>query len=338
MHPAQLWKRLASGPVQCRLCAHFCRLENGQRGKCGVRQCEDGALFTLVYDRVAAINIDPIEKKPLYHFLPGSSTLSFGTMGCNLSCAFCQNYSLSQPPRQGQPVAGERATPAELVQAALRSGSASISYTYSEPTVFFELMRDTAELAKATGLKNCIVSNGFQSPQCLRALGPLIDAANIDLKAMNPAFYERICGARLAPVLANLVRMRHLGWWLEVTTLLIPDGNDDPGELRRLADFLVKELGPHTPWHLSRFHPDYAMRDRPATPLASLERAYAIGREAGLEFVYVGNVPGNAHNGTACPGCGEALIERTGFSVNAVRTVDGRCPQCGAVLPGSGLP
>jgi pyruvate formate lyase activating enzyme len=338
MHPARLWKPRSGGEVQCQLCAHYCRLTSGQRGKCGVRQCQDGELFTLVHDRVAAVNLDPVEKKPLYHFLPGTTTLSFGTMGCNLACAFCQNYSLSQPPRQGQAIAGEPVSPAGLVQAARQNGAASISYTYSEPTVFFELMAETAELAHAAGLKNILVSNGFQSPQCLTALAGLIDAANIDLKAMSPEFYERICGASLSPVLANLARMRRLGWWLEVTTLLIPGLNDDPAELRRLADFLVDKLGADTPWHISRFHPDYAMRDRPATPLASLERAYAIGREAGLRFVYVGNVPGGEHNGTACPKCDELLLDRTGFAVNAARTVGGACPHCGEKLPGVGLP
>ncbi|MGD9609893.1 MAG: AmmeMemoRadiSam system radical SAM enzyme [Desulfovibrionaceae bacterium] len=338
MYPAQLWKRLPDGKVQCQLCAHYCRLDTDERGRCGVRQCRDGALFTLVHDRVAAINLDPVEKKPLYHFLPGTTTLSFGTMGCNLSCAFCQNYTLSQPPRQGRPIAGEHVTPQELVRAATRSGAASISYTYSEPTIFFELMTETASLAHAKGLKNILVSNGFQSPQCLKALGPLIDAANIDLKAMDADFYERICGAKLAPVLANLIHMRRLGWWIEVTTLLIPGLNDAPEPLRRLADFLVRELGTQTPWHISRFHPEFAMRDRPVTPLEILERAYAIGREAGLAFVYVGNVPGNSHDATSCPSCGELLIDRRGFLVSAVRTVGGRCPHCGAPLPGVGLP
>lgn len=338
MYPAALWKRLRDGRVQCQLCAHYCRLGQDERGRCGVRQCRDGALFTLVHDRVAALNLDPVEKKPLYHFQPGTMTLSFGTMGCNLSCAFCQNFSLSQPPRQGKPIVGDPVTPAELVQAAVRNGAASISYTYSEPTVFFELMTETAVLAHDQGLKNILVSNGFQSPQCLDALGPLIDAANIDLKAMDADFYEQVCGAKLSPVLANLAHMRRLGWWIEVTTLLIPGRNDAPEELRSLADFLVRELGAQTPWHISRFHPDFAMRDRPPTPLASLQQAYAIGRESGLAFVYVGNVPGNEHNGTICPGCGELLIDRSGFMVNAVRTVGGRCAHCGAQVPGVGLP
>lgn len=339
MYPAKLWKRMADGMVQCRLCAHYCRLGDGDRGKCGVRQCEDGELFTLVHDKVAAVNLDPVEKKPLHHFYPGSVSLSIGTMGCNLACAFCQNYTLSQPPRQGRPVLGEKASPDDLVQAAVWNNAKTLSYTYNEPTVFFELLTETATLAHAQGLKNIIVSNGFQSPQCLTALAPLIDAANIDLKAMSADFYERICGARLPPVLANLVRMRKLGWWLEVTTLLIPGVNDDPAELRELATFLVRELGADTPWHVSRFHPDYAMRDRPATPLNRLEMAYDIGREAGLSYIYVGNVRGDEHNNTVCAHCGEMLIKRTGFAVKAVRTVNsGRCPHCGETLPGVGLP
>ncbi|WP_300159879.1 AmmeMemoRadiSam system radical SAM enzyme [Solidesulfovibrio sp.] len=338
MHPARLWKKLPDGRVSCRLCAHFCRIPEGGRGLCGVRVNRDGALFTLVYDRVAAANLDPVEKKPLYHFLPGSLTFSFGTMGCNLSCSFCQNYSLSQPPRQGKAVAGERATPADLVAAAKRSGAASISYTYSEPTIFFELAQDTATLAREAGLRNILVSNGFQSRACLEALAGLVDAANIDLKAMDPAFYEEVCGARLSPVLKNLAHMRRLGWWLEVTTLLIPGRNDDAGQLRRLAGFLAGELGPDTPWHLSRFHPDFAMRDVPATSAESLERAWAIGREAGLHYVYVGNVPDEARSATYCPSCGARVIERQGMGLRAARTRGGKCVACGAAIAGRGLP
>jgi pyruvate formate lyase activating enzyme len=338
MHPASLWKALPDGRVSCRLCSHFCRIDKGRRGLCGVRENRDGALFTLVYDRVAAANLDPVEKKPLYHFLPGTTTFSFGTMGCNLSCSFCQNFSLSQPPRQGQPIAGERVSPADLVAVARRSGAASVSYTYSEPTIFFELMTDTADLVHAAGLKNIMVSNGFQSRQCLDALAGRIDAANIDLKAMRPDFYERVCGARLQPVLKNLVRIRELGWWLEVTTLLIPGENDSAQELTELAGFLAKELGVDTPWHISRFHPDFAMRDRPPTSPESLERAWSLGREAGLRYVYVGNVRDAARSATMCPGCGERLIEREGMGILAARTAGGRCPSCGASIAGVGLP
>lgn len=338
MHPAALWKPLPDKRVSCRLCSHFCRIDVGRRGRCGVRENIGGELFTLVYDRVAAIHLDPVEKKPLYHFLPGTTTFSFGTMGCNLSCAFCQNYSLSQPPRQRGEITGERVAPRELVAAAVSSGAASVAFTYSEPTIFFELMRDTATAAHESGLKTVMVSNGFQSPQCLDALGGHIDAANIDLKAMNEAFYERICGARLKPVLKNLAHMRRLGWWLEVTTLLIPGLNDDPAELRELAGFLFRELGAATPWHISRFHPDFAMRDRPPTPPATLAMAYDIGREAGLSYVYVGNILDDARSCTYCPGCGEKVLERSGFGLQAARMVGGACAHCGAPIAGLGLP
>ena len=338
MHPAQLWKSLPDGRVSCRLCSHFCRIADGDRGLCGVRVNQGGALFTLAYERVAAAHLDPVEKKPLYHFQPGSLTFSYGTMGCNLSCAFCQNYSLSQPPRQGRPVTGEPTTPAALVAAAKRTGAASIAATYSEPTVFFELMRDTAELAHAAGLKSIMVSNGFQSTKCLEALDGHIDAANIDLKAMNPDFYERVCGASLRPVLRNLAHMRKLGWWLEVTTLLIPGANDADAELKELAGFLVRELGPDTPWHISRFHPDFNMRGTPPTPLSRLERAFAIGREAGLHYVYVGNVAGDGHNGTTCPACGAVVLLRVGMGLEEARTRAGHCASCGAPIAGVGLP
>ncbi|QLA16028.1 AmmeMemoRadiSam system radical SAM enzyme [Desulfolutivibrio sulfoxidireducens] len=334
MHEAALWKPLDQGRVQCRLCAHSCRIDEGGRGKCGVRENQGGTLFTLVYDKVAATNLDPVEKKPLYHFLPGTQTFSFGTVGCNMSCLFCQNASLSQSPKNNMPIEGRKATPDELVRAALASGARSISYTYSEPTIFFELMRDTAVLAKKNGLKNIMVSNGFQSPQCLKELAPLIDAANIDLKAFTNDFYVRICGAKLEPVKKNLARIREMGWWLEVTTLLIPGLNDAEEELRGMAAFLVKELGPDTPWHLSRFHPDFTMLDRPPTPPATLDMARRIGLEAGLRFVYVGNLGPREQNDTPCPSCGAVVVHRAGFTCGPVRLRNGVCPDCGATVPG----
>ncbi|QLA20064.1 AmmeMemoRadiSam system radical SAM enzyme [Desulfolutivibrio sulfoxidireducens] len=334
MHEAALWKPLDQGRVQCRLCSQFCRIDEGGRGKCGVRENRGGTLFTLVYDKVAAANLDPVEKKPLYHFLPGTQTFSFGTVGCNMSCLFCQNASLSQSPKNNMPIEGRKATPDELVRAALASGARSISYTYSEPTIFFELMRDTAVLAKKNGLKNIMVSNGFQSPQCLKELAPLIDAANIDLKAFTNDFYVRICGAKLEPVKKNLARIREMGWWLEVTTLLIPGLNDAEEELRGMAAFLVKELGPDTPWHLSRFHPDFTMLDRPPTPPATLDMARRIGLEAGLRFVYVGNLGPREQNDTPCPSCGAVVVRRAGFACGPVRLRNGACPECGAMVPG----
>ncbi|GAB7082147.1 AmmeMemoRadiSam system radical SAM enzyme [Megalodesulfovibrio paquesii] len=330
MHPARLWKPLTTPQqghrVQCRLCSHFCVIQDGERGRCGVRQAQDGALFTLVYDKAAAINLDPVEKKPLFHFFPGHQTFSLGTMGCNLSCSFCQNYTLSQPPRSGAAIEGHAVTPGLLVDAAKAHGARSISYTYSEPTVFFELMEDTARLAKAEGLLNIMVSNGFMSRDCLDALSGLVDAANIDLKAFTETFYQQRCGARLAPVLENLKRIRQMGWWLEVTTLLIPDANDDDDELKAMAAFIRDELGADTPWHLSRFHPTYKLTDRGPTPLGTLERAFDIGKKAGLQFVYVGNVPGHNGNNTCCPNCGKTLIHRHGFQPVECQIP---CPACG---------
>ena len=334
MTEARLYKKLENNRVHCRLCSQFCLIEDGERGLCGVRENAGGTLYTLVHDHVAAVNLDPVEKKPLYHFLPGTLTFSFGTQGCNFSCSFCQNDTLSQPPKSGARPSGRPATPEALVDAALESRAASISYTYSEPTIFFELMADTAVLAHEQGLKNILVSNGFQSPECLDELAGLIDAANIDLKAFTEEFYKEQCGARLDPVLKNLRHIRRLGWWLEVTTLVIPGLNDSDKELADIARFISGELGTQTPWHLSRFTPQYRLRDRPSTPTTSLERAHAIGKRHGLEYVYLGNVPGHPDGSTYCPGCGAKLIDRVGFALGSQPVTDGRCPACGHDIPG----
>lgn len=340
-HEARLWVPLTNKAVQCRLCSHFCAVPDGARGKCGVRENRSGSLRTLVYALPAAVNVDPVEKKPLYHFLPGTSTFSLGTMGCNMVCAFCQNATLSQPPRHGQPIRGHQAQPADLVRAALESGCQSLSYTYSEPTVFFELVEDTARLARAKGLRNILVTNGFMSPDCLNALGPsrhngpgLIQAANVDLKAFSESFYADICGARLAPVLDNLKHMRALGWWLEITTLVIPGANDSPAELSALAAWIAANLGPDTPWHLSRFHPDHRMLDRPATPPDTLLAARDLGLSAGLRHVYIGNLSGPGLGDTLCPACRAPAIVRSGFTADRSGLAHGRCAACGAALAG----
>lgn len=342
LHPARLWKPLSHGLAQCRLCSHFCRIEPGQRGLCGVRQNRDGELFSLVYGLPAALGADPVEKKPLYHFLPGTRTFSLGTMGCNLFCSFCQNASLAQPPGQGQAVRGHQLGPQALVDAACDSGCRSMAYTYSEPTVFFELVEDASRLAVRRGLKNILVSNGFMSPDCLKAFGPAqggcIQAANVDIKAFTETFYAEQCGARLAPVLENVRHMRELGWWLEITTLVIPGLNDAPGELEALAAFIVRELGPDTPWHLSRFHPAHRLQDRPVTPTQTLLDARAAGRAAGLKYIYLGNASGLGFGDTLCPACGKTAIEREGFLVIAGEEgalPGGVCPWCGAALPGT---
>ena len=338
MTEARLWKPLKEGAVQCRLCNHYCVIRPDGRGKCGVRANRDGVLYALNYGKIAALNLDPVEKKPLYHFQPGTRTFSFATMGCNLHCAFCQNWTLSQPPAEEGRIEGRDATPEQLVDEAVRLKAASISYTYSEPTIFFELMQDTARLAHERGLKNIMVSNGFMSRECLDELGPDIDAINVDLKSFSETFYSETTGAHLKPVLENLKYIKHtLKWWLEVTTLLIPGRNDSPQELDRLTDFLVTEIGTDTPWHISRFHPDYKMTDRSATKLDGLETAYEMGKSKGLKYVYIGNMPGANRQQTECPGCGELLIDRTGFSAGRTSVKDGKCAKCGEPIHGVDL-
>ncbi|OBQ55758.1 AmmeMemoRadiSam system radical SAM enzyme [Halodesulfovibrio spirochaetisodalis] len=338
MHPARLWRPLEKADhseyadVKCRLCSHFCTIAPEHIGLCGVRKNVNGKLYTLVYDRVAAANLDPVEKKPLYHFLPGTNTFSFGTVGCNLACSFCQNYSLSTAPRLTGQITGQMTKPEQIVALALESGAKSISYTYSEPTVFFELMAETAEIAIQHGLKNIIVSNGYQSPECLEELKDLIHACNIDLKAATESFYHSICKAHIRPVLRNLKTIRDMGWWMEVTTLLVPGENDDKEEIATLARFINDELGSDTPWHLSRFHPTYKMQDHIATPLEDLERAAAIGKDAGLHYVYVGNVHGHGGRDTLCPACGCTVIRRKSYT--AAKNDYSHCPTCKADIAG----
>lgn len=335
MQEARLWKPLKEGVVQCRLCNHFCTVKPGERGQCGVRENRDGTLYSLNYDKIAAISLDPVEKKPLYHFQPGTGTLSFATMGCNLSCSFCQNWTLSQPPREGGRIEGRHATPQEIVDEAIRTEAASISYTYSEPTIFFELMQDTAILAHERSLKNIMVSNGYMSRECLDELGPHIDAINVDLKCFTEGFYKEIAGAHLKPILDNLKYIKHtLGWWLEVTTLLIPGKNDSPDELDAIASFIADELGTDTPWHISRFHPNYKMGDTPVTKSDSLQTAYDTGRANGLKYVYIGNIPGLDKQHTDCPGCGREIINRTGFTAGRREIENGRCAHCAEIIHG----
>ena len=330
--PALLWRPLEDDALQCLLCAHFCRIEDGNRGACGVRENRGGTLFSLSHDKVAALNLDPVEKKPLFHFLPGTTTLSLGTQGCNLACLFCQNASLSQPPRHGEAPRGEKIPAREIIRLVRASGAASVAYTYSEPTIFFELMLETATLAKEDGLANIMVSNGFQSPQCLDELGTVIQAANIDLKSFRDEFYRDVCSARLGPVLKNLTHMKKLGWHLEVTTLVIPELNDSDRELADIARFVRDELGKDTPWHVSRFHPCHRMQDHQPTPLDTLKRAFDIGRAEGLFHVFVGNVPGSGLEDTCCPGCGQRMVERSGFTILRDRLQRGVCPGCGQVV------
>lgn len=333
MKEALLYDKLPENRVRCRLCAHRCTITDGHLGLCQVRENRGGTLYTLVYGRTISQAVDPIEKKPLYHFRPGSLSFSIATPGCNFRCEWCQNWEISQMPREQHLIGGHPATPEQIVDGARRARCRSIAYTYTEPTIFFEYSHDTARLARAAGLANVYVTNGFMTPEMLEMARHWLDAANVDLKAFRDETYRRFIGARLQPVLDSLLKMKALGIWLEVTTLIIPGLNDDPEELRELAEFLHRELGPDTPWHISRFFPHYHMRQTPPTPVGTLHQAEEIGRAAGLRYIYLGNVAEETN--TFCPGCGNLLIRRLGFSVAENNLLaDGTCPDCGLTVPG----
>jgi pyruvate formate lyase activating enzyme len=319
--------------VQCSLCCHRCLIPPAKRGLCAVRENREGTLYTLVYDKVIARNVDPIEKKPLFHFQPGSRSFSIAAPGCNFRCRHCQNSDISQLPRdRGGMLLGEDVSPAVLVEAARRLGCASISYTYTEPTIYFELAYDTARLAAKAGLKNVFVTNGYITPEALRVIQPYLHAANIDLKGYRDDFYREVCGARLQPVLDAIRLYRELGIWIELTTLIIPGYNDSDEELTGIARF-IKSLGNEVPWHVSRFHPTYKLTDAPPTPVETLVRARRIGLDEGLRYVYEGNVPGQGED-TPCWSCGRTVIKRLGFRVEANELEKGACPQCGARIDG----
>jgi pyruvate formate lyase activating enzyme len=328
---------LADGSVRCVACAHRCLVRPQRAGICRVRENRDGVLVSLVYGQVVAANSDPIEKKPLFHAYPGSVAFSIATRGCNFHCANCQNWAISQAPRDGLGVPAFELPPKDVVAGAVAAGARSIAYTYTEPTVFIEYAVDTARLSREAGLANVLVTNGYQTPEALELLGPFIDAANVDLKAFDDRFYRKVVGARLAPVLETLVGMRARGIWVEVTTLLIPGLNDDPQRLLALARWIGAELGPETPWHVSRFFPTYRLTDLDPTPAASVLRAVELGGEAGLKHVYSGNLPGGSDD-THCAGCGTTLIRRDGFrATRTAELVKGLCARCGHRLAGIGL-
>lgn len=319
--------------VLCGLCSHRCLIAPGHRGICAVRENRDGELVSLVYDRIIARNIDPIEKKPLFHFLPGSLSYSIATPGCNFRCKHCQNADISQLPRdRGGTVLGDAVTPAEIVADALQYRCAGISYTYTEPTIYFELAFDTAKLARKQGLRNVFVTNGYITPEALREIAPYLDAANIDLKGYTDEFYRDVCGARLQPVLDAIRLYKELGIWIEITTLVIPGHNDSDAELKQIAEF-IRSVGADVPWHVSRFHPTYKLTDSPRTPIETLKRAREIGLGAGLRYVYEGNIPGEGEE-TLCRSCGKSLVKRYGFSVEENHVHHGKCGQCGVPVDG----
>ena len=334
MHEALFYTSSGEKKVICGLCNHHCHIKEGKRGLCGVRENRDGKLYSLVYGRLIAEHTDPIEKKPMFHFLPGSRSYSISTVGCNFQCSHCQNYDISQyPHRYGGEISGRDQGPESVVHEARRTNCNSISYTYVEPTIFYEFAHDCCQLARKEQLKNLFVSNGFMSPEATRHLAPVLDGINIDVKAFSDEFYKKVCKARLQPVLDNVQLMHDLGVWVEVTTLVIPGLNDSPAELRDIARF-IKGVDPGIPWHVTAFYPTYKMMDRSPTPVKSLREARDIGLEEGLDFVYEGNVPGEGGENTTCPSCGAVLISRFGFSIQKNRLVDGCCNECGQKIRG----
>ncbi|HEX9080288.1 MAG TPA: AmmeMemoRadiSam system radical SAM enzyme [Desulfuromonadaceae bacterium] len=333
MKEAMFYERESDGRVRCGLCRFRCLIGEGARGICRVRENRGGTLYSLVYGKLCAEHLDPIEKKPLYHVMPGSTSYSIATVGCNFRCRHCQNYAISQV-APDEPIRGTERTPREIVKRAVDTRCRSISYTYTEPTIFFEFAYDTARLAKQAGLRNVFVTNGYISAEALTTIAPFLDAANIDLKGFSEGFYRDVVHARLSEVLDSIIEYRKQGIWIELTTLIIPGLNDSDAELQGIAAFIVTNLGVDTPWHVTQFYPTYTLTDRPRTPVETLRRARDIGRAAGLRYVYEGNVPGEGGENTLCPSCSALLIERYGFAIRENRIEGGACPDCGAAIAG----
>lgn len=368
MHKAELYKKGkgagagakteatgsgSKGQLRCLACRHYCRISDGGTGVCGVRMNKGGVLDLLVYGKPIAVHLDPIEKKPLYHFLPGSSVFSIGTIGCNFSCKFCQNWDISQVTKEvkikglsgetyesevekicgsGSGSGGAGLLPEKAVETCVSGGIPSIAYTYNEPTIFIEYARDIGVLAREKGIKNVLVTNGYESKECLKFCKGWVDAMNIDLKAFSEKTYVSVCGAGLKGVLDTIERAVEMGIWVELTTLVIPGMNDSSEELRAIAKFIAG-LSVDIPWHVTAFYPCYKMMDREPTPEATLLRAWEIGREAGLRYVYTGNISGG-HHATVCPKCGFAVIERSGMGCEENKIKNGGCLKCGEKIAG----
>lgn len=333
MKEAYLYKQIGNKKVRCDLCAHRCLIEESHRGICHVRENIGGKLYSLVYEKVIAQAVDPIEKKPLFHFLPGTNSYSIATVGCNFTCLNCQNYEISQYLYYNDNIAGKHYPVNNVISDALFLDCSSISYTYTEPTVFFEYAIDCAKLANKKGLKNIFVTNGFMTKMAIDKMVGLIDAVNIDLKSMNESFYKEIAGARLKPVLRSIEYSKTKGIWVELTTLLIPTLNDSEKELEEIAKFIYS-VDPAIPWHISAFYPTYKLSHIHPTSIKSIQMAYEIGKSAGLRYVYGGNIPNSNLDNTYCYNCGELLIERKGFDIIKNLIGGGSCPKCGAKIDG----
>lgn len=334
MKVAKYYEKIDDNTVICHLCRHNCKIANDKKGICGVRKNINGILYSLVYGRVIARNVDPIEKKPLYHFLPSSRSYSIATVGCNFKCLHCQNYEISQMPREEDAIMGSIVSAEEIVDSAIDYHCKSISYTYTEPTIFFEFAYDTSVLAKEKGLKNVFVTNGYIEKKPLEDISSYLDAANVDLKGYTQEFYKKICGADLKGVLDSLINYKKLGIWLEITTLIIPNYNDKEEELIGIARFIKESLGCDTPWHVTAFYPTYKLTSVPPTPIKTLIKAREIGLAEGLNYVYTGNIPGIEGESTFCPSCKEKVIERVGFSIYKNDLIDGKCKYCNYEIKG----
>ncbi|WP_457601010.1 AmmeMemoRadiSam system radical SAM enzyme [Hydrogenivirga sp.] len=333
---AKFWKPV-NGKVECFLCPVNCELKDGHVGSCGVRVNHGGKLYTYTYGSLISAAIDPVEKKPLFHFYPGHRTLTIATPGCNLHCKGCQNWEISQVPKgevfQNSFFADTNVPPELIVEKAIEEGCESISYSYSDPTIFAEYMIDVAKLAKERGLKNIMVTAGYINREPLEEIDRYMDAYSIDLKFFSDESYRKYSKGRLNPVLETIKYVFGRGKWVELTTLLVPRYLDEE-QLKGIANWIATELAPWVPWHISRFFPYYKAKDLPPTPVEELEKAYRIGKKAGLEFVFVGNVFGNDHESTLCPGCGKVVIGRKGYILTEVNLREGRCAACGYEIKG----
>jgi len=329
---AAYWDALGDGRITCKLCPRECRVADQERGACGVRINEGGVYKTLVHSYVCAVHVDPVEKKPFFHVVPGALAYSIATAGCNMQCRFCQNWEISQfRPEQ---VPNVQASPARIVAAARESGCHLIAYTYSEPVIFYEYMRDIADAGNAADVKSIVISNGYIQEKPLRELLPHLFAVKIDLKGFTEEYYREVCDGELKPVLRSLEILKEEGTWFEIVVLVIPTLNDDEASMRGLCEWVAEHLGPDVPVHFTRFHPSYRLENIPSTPVPTLERIHGYAREVGLHFAYIGNVPGHPAESTYCPGCGKALVRRMAYTIIENSIKDGRCPNCGRTIPG----
>lgn len=337
MKEAQFYEKKDEQKIRCYLCSHRCLISSGRVGVCGVRKNVDGVLYSLVYGKTIAENVDPIEKKPLFHFHPGSRSFSIATVGCNFRCLHCQNFSISQVTKGEGEIVGKSLSPEQIVKMAKNYQCKSIAYTYTEPTIFLEYALDTARLAHEQGIKNVFVTNGYITPEALQSAYTAIDGANIDLKSFDEKQHQKLCGAKLQPILESIQLYHELGVWVEVTTLVIPHHNDSEKELTKIAQFIVA-IDPCIPWHVTQFYPTYKLTNEPRTPIETLQRTRDIGKKAGLRYVYTGNIPGDEGENTYCYRCGKLLIQRVGYLIQANHiTDDSLCPSCGVRIDGVGL-